>query len=450
MGRLFGTDGIRGVVGGDLTPALAKLVGRALVRALPKGEDGRSFILIGMDTRLSSYLLADSVIEGICEAGGDAVNIDVCSTPAVAYLVRKHRFDAGVMISASHNPWEYNGIKIFGGDGFKLSDELEEKIESIILDSDEDFSPAEIRGSLKELDCGIEEYVDYLVGSCTCSLEGLRVGIDCANGSASATAEKIFTRLGAERFMLADEPDGMNINKDCGSTHIDGLRKLVLDMGLDVGIAFDGDADRCLAIDENGNEVDGDFILAILATRLKREEKLKGNTLVGTVMSNLGLVKFCEANNIEFLATKVGDRYVLEALNERGLSLGGEQSGHIILRELSTTGDGQLTAVCLLSHIKESGKSLSTLATVMKKYPQYMINVHADADEKAAFKTDEVIKAIIAESEGEMGAHGRILIRPSGTEPLIRVMTEGDDPAIAEGICARLAEKIEKRLAELK
>lgn len=449
MGRLFGTDGIRGVVGGELTPALAKAVGRALVEVLPKGEDGRSFIIVGMDTRLSSPLLADSVIEGICEAGGDAVNIDVCSTPAVAYLVKKHCFDAGVMISASHNPWEYNGIKIFGADGFKLSDELEAKIESIILDRDELFRRAEIMGSLKELDCGIDEYVDYLI-ECGCPLSGLRVGIDCANGSASATAEKIFTRLGAECYMRADDPDGMNINKDCGSTHLEGLKRLVLEKGLDAGIAFDGDADRCLAIDERGDEVDGDFILAILAAQLKGEDKLKGNTLVGTVMSNLGLVKFCEGNGIDFLATKVGDRYVLEALNERGLSLGGEQSGHIIMRELSTTGDGQLTAVCLLSHIKKSGKRLSSLAGVMKKYPQYMINVHADSDDKHSFKTDAIIKEIILESEREMGSHGRILIRPSGTEPLVRVMTEGDDPEIAEKICKSLAEKIEKRLKELK
>ena len=449
MGRLFGTDGIRGVVGSELTAELARLVGRALVGVLPKGDDGRSFILVGMDTRISSGMLADSLIEGICEAGGDAVNIEVCSTPAVAYLVRKHRFDAGVMISASHNPWEYNGIKIFGADGFKLNDLLEERIEELILDGKDEFIPAEIPGSLKYIDSAIEEYTEYLIG-CGVSLKGLRIGIDCANGSAASTAERVFSGLGAECCMLADQPNGTNINKGCGSTHLEGIKALVKENGLDVGIAFDGDADRCLAIDETGREIDGDFILAILASKLKDEGRLSGNTLVGTVMSNLGLVKFCERNGIDFLATRVGDRYVLEALNERGLSLGGEQSGHIILRELSTTGDGQLTAVYLLSHIKESGKSLSTLATIMKKYPQYMINLHADADGKSALKTDEVIKEIIAESEKEMGEHGRILIRPSGTEPLIRVMTEGDDPEIAERICKDLSQRIEKRLKELK
>ena len=249
--------------------------------------------------------------------------------------------------------------------------------------------------------------------------------------------------------MLACKPDGININKDCGSTHLGEIKRLVLKEGLDVGIAFDGDADRCLAIDENGQEIDGDFILAILATKMKNEGQLTGNTLVGTVMSNLGLVKFCEQNGIDFVATKVGDRYVLEKLNEGGFALGGEQSGHIILRDLSTTGDGQLTAVTLLSYIKESGKSLSTLATVMKKYPQYMINVVADADDKAKFKTDPIIANLIRESEEEMGSHGRILIRPSGTEPLIRVMTEGDEPEIAERICRSLAEKIGKRIKEL-
>ena len=450
MGRLFGTDGIRGVYGTDLNSALAREVGRALVQVLPKGDDGKSRILIGMDTRLSSFSLADSVMQGICEAGGDTVQIEVCSTPAVAYLVVKHKFDAGVMISASHNPFEYNGIKVFGADGFKLNDTLEEKIETLILDNDELFHRTKPMGSLEYDFSAVDEYAEYIIGSASCRLDGLRVGIDCANGSASVTAEKIFTSLGAECHMLADKPDGRNINKDCGSTHLGGLKELVKEKGLDAGIAFDGDADRCLAIDENGNEVDGDFILAILACKLKSEGKLKGNTLVGTVMSNLGLVKFCEERGIDFLATKVGDRYVLEALNEKGLSLGGEQSGHIILRELSTTGDGQLTAVYLLSHLKESGKSLSTLAKVMRKYPQYMINVSADSDSKAAFKTDEVIKEIIDESEREMGNHGRILIRPSGTEPLIRVMTEGDDSNIAEGICKKLAENIEKRLAELK
>lgn len=450
MGRLFGTDGIRGIVGGELTADLAKIVGRALVNTLPKKNGEKLTILVGMDTRLSSGLLSDSVIEGICWAGGNSVDVGVCSTPAVAYLVTKHGYDAGVMISASHNPWEYNGIKIFGPDGFKLSDALEERIESFILDGDDDFSVAKEMGSLTQLFTGIDEYADYVIKSCGCRLDGIKVGIDCANGSASVTAEKIFTELGAECHLIANKPDGMNINKNCGSTHLDTLRKLVVEEKLDLGIAFDGDADRCLAIDENGRDIDGDYILAILSNKFMKEGKLNNNALVGTVMSNLGLVKFCEERNIEFLAAKVGDRFVLELLNEKGLSLGGEQSGHIIIRGLATTGDGQLTSVALLSHVKESGKSLSALADIMKKYPQYMINVHADAEDKKIFKTDEIIKQFIEESEKEMGSHGRILIRPSGTEPVVRVMTEGDSHDLAERICKELADKIDARLRELK
>ena len=447
MGRLFGTDGIRGVYGGELNSALARFVGRALVSVLGKGKDSR--ILIGMDTRLSSDMLADSVMEGIADVGGHTVIIGVCSTPAVAYLVKNQGFDAGVMISASHNPWEYNGIKIFGGDGFKLSDALEERIEEIILDTDTQELVVDEKGTVEYSFDAVEEYARYIIGSCDCSLSGLKVGIDCANGSASATAERIFKELGAECYMLADDPNGMNINQGCGSTHLENLKKLVTEKGLDVGIAFDGDADRCLAIDERGREVDGDCIIAILAEKLMSEGSLDGNTVVGTVMSNLGLIKFCEERGISYKSAKVGDRYVLEILNNEGLALGGEQSGHIILRRLSTTGDGQLTAVFLLSHLKKSGKSLSALASVMKKYPQFMINVHADSQDKAAFKTDEVIKRLISDSESEMGTRGRILIRPSGTEPLIRVMTEGEDPTLAEGVCKRLADSIDARLREL-
>ncbi len=450
MGRLFGTDGIRGIYGDELNSALARYVGRALVTVLPKGDDGVSRVLIGMDTRLSSDLLSDSVMQGIADVGGHTDIMCVCSTPAVAYFVKKHGYDAGVMISASHNPWEYNGIKIFGSDGFKLSDELEERIEEIILDTDTEELVVKKKGTLDYLFDAVDEYADYIVGCSDVSLDGLRVGIDCANGSASATAEKIFTRLGAECYILADSPDGVNINENCGSTHIENLRRLVIEKGLDVGIAFDGDADRCLAIDENGQDVDGDFIIAILAEKLKNEGRLNKNTVVGTVMSNLGLVKFCERNGMTFESTKVGDRYVLERLNEGGFSLGGEQSGHIILRQLSTTGDGQLTAVALLSHIKKSGKSLSALASIMKKYPQYMINVHADSEDKATFKTDAVIKELISYSEAKMGGRGRILIRPSGTEHLIRVMTESEDPEMAEKICKHLAAKIEERLKVLK
>lgn len=450
MGRLFGTDGIRGIVGDKLTFALARNVGRALVHALPKGEDGRSRVLIGMDTRISSGTLADSLMEGVCDAGGDAVIMGVCSTPAVAYLVCRDNYDAGVMISASHNPWEYNGIKIFGSDGFKLSDALEERIEKMVLDGDTEALRVNPMGSLEYDFKATEEYIDYLINCCEVSLDGLRIGIDCANGSASETAERIFTSLGAVCYMLGNKPDGTNINENCGSTHIESLRALVKEKGLDAGIAFDGDADRCLAIDENGCNVDGDFILAILARVMKEAGELDGNTVVGTVASNLGLKKFCERSGIGYEATKVGDRYVLEMMNEKGYALGGEQSGHIIMRRLSTTGDGQLTALMLLSCIKKSGKSLSTLASVMKKYPQYTINVDADTEEKKLLKTDEVLLKLISDGERTMGDDGRVLIRPSGTEPLIRVMTEGEDSSAAERVCRELAEGIKARLWELK
>ncbi len=451
MGKLFGTDGIRGVAGIELTNDLARLVGRALIHALPKCDGEMPDVVIGMDTRLSSAMLADSVAEGICYAGGNATVMGVCSTPAVAYTVVNEGYDAGVMISASHNPWEYNGIKIFGSDGFKLSDELEDRIEELLTVYDDSLlERAEKMGAYTFLPNGTSEYADYIVRNAGGRLDGLRIAIDCANGSASETAEEIFSSLGAECVMLASSPDGMNINRDCGSTHIDMLREAVVRLGLDAGIAFDGDADRCLAIDERGCDVDGDHIIAILAEALMEKNKLRGGCVVGTVMTNLGLVRFCEARGIGFKAAKVGDRYVLEILNKEGLSLGGEQSGHIILRDISTTGDGQLTAACLLAHMKKSGKSLSALASVMKKYPQYMINVKADAKEKSLLTTDEVIKKLILDCESDMGDAGRILIRPSGTEPLIRVMTEGQSPDLAESVCRRLAEGIEARLGELK
>ena len=450
MGRLFGTDGIRGVVGGDLSFALAKNVGYALVEVLPRKENKRPLILIGMDTRISSFTLADSVLEGITDAGGDVINIDVCPTPAVAYLVVKHGFDAGVMISASHNPWDYNGIKIFGSDGFKLSDELEEKIEEIVLDDDRLFRPIKDRGRIKSLWSAIEEYCSHLISSCGRSLEGLKIAIDCANGSASATARAVFEGLNAECHLLSDDPDGMNINRNCGSTHPDMLCDYVVRNNLDLGIAFDGDADRCIAVDRDGRTIDGDHILAILALQMKKEGRLTKSGLVGTVMSNLGLARFCAENKIDFTTVKVGDRYVLEELNDKKLSLGGEQSGHIIIRDLATTGDGQLTAVALLSCIKESGKSLKDLADIMKKYPQYMINITADAEDKANFMADSKIKEIISEYEYEIANHGRILIRPSGTEPLIRIMTEDEDSALAEKISNELAKIITERLDELK
>ena len=443
MGRLFGTDGIRGIAGEELSPVLAKKVGCALTHVLNKKK---ARILIGMDTRESSEGLAYALAEGIVASGSEAMMAGVCSTPAVAYLLMRHSCDAAVMISASHNPYNYNGIKVFGGDGFKLSDELEDKIEANL-----EFCVSSVKGGRLSYLCSArEEYLTYLKSCFSDSLCGLRIGVDCANGSASKTAKELFSSLGAECVMIGDAPNGVNINDGCGSTHLDGLKRLVIEGGLDVGIAFDGDADRCLAVDEGGREIDGDYILALLALSLKDEGRLHGNTVVGTVMSNLGLLRLCEKNGINFVSAKVGDRYVLELMNEGGYVLGGEQSGHIILRDLATTGDGQLTALALLSLIKKSGRSLSTLADVMKKYPQYSVNISADAEDKAALSSDEKIKELISDAKGALGEGGRLVIRPSGTEPLIRIMAEGEDTGSVKSVCDSLAEALSKRLCELK
>lgn len=443
MGRLFGTDGIRGIAGEELTRELAKKVGGALTRVLKKE---RAKILIGMDTRESSEGLAYALADGIISSGSEAVMAGVCSTPAVAFLLRRHLCDAGVMISASHNPYNYNGIKIFGCDGFKLSDALEDEIETNL----ENQAVTNKNGRLSYLCSAKEEYLNYLKACFPDSLCGLKIGIDCANGSASKTAAELFCSLGAECIMMGEEPNGTNINEGCGSTHLEGLKRLVLDRGLDAGIAFDGDADRCLAVDENGREIDGDYIMALLALRMKEEKRLWENTVVGTVMSNLGFVKFCESEGIRFIGTRVGDRYVLERLNEGGYALGGEQSGHIILRDFATTGDGQLTALALLSMVKKNGRSLSTLADIMKKYPQYSVNISADQWDKLALSRDSVIKEFISNAEISLGEGGRLVIRPSGTEPLIRIMAEGEEIVSVKAVCDRLAGEIQKRLVELK
>jgi phosphoglucosamine mutase len=350
------------------------------------------------------------------------------------------------MISASHNPYQYNGIKIFGGDGFKLSDAMEDEIEALI---GRPHNSAE-GGKLTQFDSAIDEYAEYIIASFGISLEGLNIGIDCANGSSSVTAERIFTGLGANCTVISDKPNGTNINLNCGSTHLENLIQLVKDQNLDLGLAFDGDADRCLAIDRSGNVIDGDFIMAIIGLWLRERGELKDNTIVGTIMSNLGLRKFCEKNGLNFFATKVGDRYVLEKMNECGYDIGGEQSGHLILGRYATTGDGQLTAVALLSRVKESGKDLSDLAAIMRKYPQYMVNITANSREKELFKTDEVILSHIAWGEELLRDGGRLVIRPSGTEPLIRIMAEGEELSEITDICNSLAEKITARLLELK
>lgn len=449
MGRLFGTDGVRGIANAELTCERAMQIGRAAAEVLSSGRRRLPTVLVGMDTRISSEMLAAALTAGLCSVGADVIDLGVVPTPAVAYLVGKYKAHAGIMISASHNPYDYNGIKIFNGNGYKLEDELEERIESIVLDGNPAprmAQPADI-GRVTRADNAAKDYIDHLCSTVSHSLDGIRVAIDCANGSASRTAAQLFERLGADFTILSSEPDGININENCGSTHLDNLRRYVVEHGYDAGVAFDGDADRCLCIDNNGNDVDGDMIMAILALDMKNRGKLGKNTVVGTIMTNFGFTKFCDDNGIRFVATKVGDRYVLEEMLLEDYHLGGEQSGHIIFRDYSTTGDGQLTAIQLLSQMKRNGARLSDAASVMTRYPQFIVNIRTTAEGKLAFYTDGEVKNILESAKAEIGETGRLVARPSGTEPLIRIMAEGDDSDKIKAITEETARKIEKQLA---
>lgn len=447
MGRLFGTDGVRGIANSFLTCELAIKIGRAAGSVLSDGSRRRPLFCVGSDTRISSDMLSNSIAAGLCSVGADVIILGVVPTPAVAYLVGKYKADAGVMISASHNPAEYNGIKIFGGDGYKIPDALEEQIESIVLDGDtnQNLSGTDI-GKVTYASNAVKDYIDHLKSTVMNSLEGLHIAVDCANGSASVSAEQLFEELGANADILHNKPNGININAGCGSTHIERLREYVLDGKLDAGIAYDGDADRCICVDEKGNIVDGDFIMAICAKDMKERGKLSKNAVVGTVMTNMGFGRFCEENGISFAATKVGDRYVLEEMLQESYNFGGEQSGHVIFGDYASTGDGQLTSIQLLSLVKRSGKTLSELASVMKRYPQAIINVAVSKEGKLAFYTDPQIKAAIDSAKKQFGSTGRIVVRPSGTEPLIRVMTEGEDRALTENIAKSVSEVIQERL----
>lgn len=448
MGRLFGTDGVRGIANTELTCERAMQIGRATAEVLSGGKRYLPTVLVGMDTRISSEMLASALTAGLCSVGADVIDLGVVPTPAVAYLVGKYKAHAGIMISASHNTFDFNGIKIFNEYGYKLEDELEERIESIVLDGSPEpklASPENI-GSVTRAVNAIKDYVDHLVSSVHCSLDGMNIAVDCANGSASKTAAQLFERLGANAAILSSKPNGTNINDGCGSTHLENLKAYVVEHGLDAGIAYDGDADRCLCVDGEGNEIDGDMIMAILALDMKSRGKLGKNTVVGTIMTNFGFTKFCEANGIHFVATKVGDRYVLEEMLLEDYYLGGEQSGHIIFRDYSTTGDGQLTSIQLLSQLKRTGVRLSDAAKVMTRYPQFMVNIRTSAEGKLAFFTDHTVKEIIEEAKNALGDSGRLVTRPSGTEPLIRVMTEGEDAALAKAVAEDTAARIKAQL----
>lgn len=448
MGRLFGTDGVRGVANKDLTCELAMKLGRAAAAVLTNKSTRHPRVIIGKDTRLSSDMLENAMAAGLCSVGASVVLLGVVPTPAVAYLVEKYKADAGIMISASHNSYEYNGIKIFSGDGFKLPDDLEERIESLILgEASLPAAPADSDlGTVETAPNALRDYIDHVKSTVHFSLDGLEIALDCANGSSAMTAETLFTELGAKVHMLANEPNGVNINDGCGSTHMESLIEYVKTHKVDAGIAFDGDADRCLAVDENGEPVDGDFIMAICGLDMKSRGKLNKNCIVGTIMTNLGFIKFCEANGIHFEATKVGDRYVLEEMLLENYSFGGEQSGHVIFRDFATTGDGQLTAAQLLSIMKRREAKLSSMTTVMERYPQTMKNIRVSPEGKLAFYTDPKVKQAIDAATKMLAGNGRVIVRPSGTEPLLRVMVEGQDLALIEKIAEDISEVIKEEL----
>lgn len=447
MGRLFGTDGVRGVANSELTPELAFKIGRAGAYVLTS-DAHKPKILVGRDTRISGEMLESALIAGICSVGAQAVCVGVIPTPAIAYLVRTQGFDAGVMISASHNPFEHNGIKYFNSEGYKLSDEIEERIEAIILDNAEEISRPthENVGRISHDSTLCEKYIKFAASTTEVRLDGMKIAIDCANGASSVTAQKALEILGAEVSIINNSPDGININADCGSTHIEGLMRYVTEVGADMGLAFDGDADRVLAVSEKGEYVDGDKIMAICALDLKARGKLKKNTIVATVMSNLGLFVMGREKGLNIEKTKVGDRYVLEEMLKSDYSIGGEQSGHVILLEHNTTGDGLVTGIQLASAVKKSGKTLSELAGVMDVYPQVLINAKVKTENKERYTEDAEIMAAIEKIEAEFANNGRVLIRPSGTEPLVRVMIEGKYESVIRARAEALADLIVKKL----
>ncbi|MDO4174379.1 MAG: phosphoglucosamine mutase [Eubacteriales bacterium] len=444
MGKYFGTDGIRGVVNVELDAHLAFKVGRSVAYALSQQSKHRTKILIGKDTRISSDMLESALIAGICSSGADVESLGVIPTPAVAYLTIKHKADAGIVISASHNPYEHNGIKVFAGSGYKLSDELEARIEEYIEHVDD--LPRATHGQIGRIlpleNDPVEEYTDHVAETIQGDLSGLRVVVDCANGAASRTAGILFRKLKMDSSIRYYEPDGCNINDNCGSTHLEALQKLVKDGGYDVGVAFDGDADRCLIVDDEGQVLDGDRIMAVCAAELKKQHKLRGNAFVATVLSNMGLHAYAREHGMDIVCANVGDRYVLEKMLEKGYILGGEQSGHVIFLEYATTGDGELTAVQFLKMLKESGKRTSEIASEVVPWPQVMINVQVPTSIKYSLADREEVQTAIAKEQETLG-EGRILVRPSGTEPLVRVMVEGMDKKRVYAAAEAVAKVIE-------
>jgi len=445
MGRMFGTDGVRGVANAELTPMLAMQLGQAGAYVLTKEKEHKPTIMVGCDTRISGDMLANALMAGACSVGANAVYVGVLPTPAVAYLTRKYKVDAGVVISASHNPVEFNGIKFFDGNGYKLPDEMEDEIEAVIKSGMDGvkFPTGSQVGKIKYRTDAREEYINHAIQSIPMDLSGMKIVVDCAEGAAFYTSVEAIKELGASVIAIHNNPDGSNINANCGSTHMEELKGRVLVEKAQVGLAFDGDADRLLAVDENGQTVDGDQIMAIIGNHMKSKGTLKDDTIVATVMSNLGFFLMGEKNGLKIEQTKVGDRYVLERMREIGSNLGGEQSGHIIFLDENTTGDGLLSALHLLQVMVETGKPLSELASIMEVLPKALVNAKVANHKKDRYMEYPEIANAIEELTAKFAGEGRVLIRPSGTEPLVRVMIEGKDQAQIEAEAKKLAHLIQ-------
>ena len=447
MGRIFGTDGVRGIANEKLDVELALAISRAAGIIIKSQSTEKPKVIVGRDTRLSGTMLEAAVAAGLSSVGCDVELLGIVPTPAVAYLVKKLGVSGGVMITASHNPYQYNGIKYFGSTGFKLTDEQEERIEGIVLDGSEpiEFAPTEEIGRITRNKKAVDFYIEHIAGAVG-DLSGIKIAVDCANGASYYTAKRVFEKVNAEATFLNCEPDGTNVNRECGSLYTAGLGKYVKENGFDIGVAFDGDADRCLAVDENGELIDGDMFMAILAERFAKEGRLEKNIFIPTIMSNMGLFKFAEEHGMSCYPTKVGDRYVLESLLKLGASLGGEQSGHIIIPEYMTTGDGELSALMLIESMKLSGKKASELKKIMAVYPQVMVNIEATPEMKERLNDAEV-KSYLDIETGRLEGDGRILVRPSGTEPLIRIMIEGKDKEKINALVLECAETLKNLIS---
>ena len=448
MARLFGTDGVRGIANEELTPLMAMQLGQAGAYVLTKQTQHKPTIMVGCDTRISGDMLANALMAGVCSVGANAVYVGVIPTPAVAYLTRKYKVDAGVVISASHNPVEFNGIKFFNGDGYKLSDELEDEIEALIKNnmSGVKFPTGTGVGKIKYRNDAREEYINHAMRKVPVNLDGMKIVVDCAEGASFYTSVETLKDLGAQVIAIHNNPDGTNINANCGSTHMQELQARVVYEKAQVGLAFDGDADRMLAVDENGNMIDGDQIMAIIGNHMKNQGKLKGDTIVATVMSNLGFYIMAKEQGLTIEQTKVGDRYVLERMREIDAVLGGEQSGHVIFLEENTTGDGLLSALHLLQVMVDTGKTLSELASIMNVMPQALVNAKVPTHKKDKYMEYPEIAKAIEDLEAMFAGEGRVLIRPSGTEPKVRVMIEGKDQEVIEREAKKLADLIQNTM----